>query len=353
MPVDARPTIAAPDDDPYLWLEEIDGERAVAWVDAAERRRRSPSSARRDSPRIATRSRPSSTGRTTFPSSRGAGRISTTSGRTPGTRAASGAEPRSTASAPRSRTGRSSSTSMRSRRPRKRIGSGTAPRPCRARTIGDPVAVTRRQRRRRAARVRHRRQGVRERRLLSARGQGRHRLARPGHPPVVQRLRQGHGHQVRLPANGAAVAARVGRRSGAGADRDDAREHGPVGVGRSHARTRRRSGSPTSRASSIPSSGSATAAGPRSSSTCRPTSSIESHGDWLVVKRRTEWTIGGKTYAPDTLLGISLSAFLAGARDFTVLFEPGERRALQHFFWSDGQLIAVDPRRAEARVRGR
>ena len=33
MPVDARPTIAAPDDDPYLWLEEIDGERAVAWVD--------------------------------------------------------------------------------------------------------------------------------------------------------------------------------------------------------------------------------------------------------------------------------------------------------------------------------
>ena len=33
MPVDARPTVAAPDDDPYLWLEEIDGERAVAWVD--------------------------------------------------------------------------------------------------------------------------------------------------------------------------------------------------------------------------------------------------------------------------------------------------------------------------------
>ena len=31
-------------------------------------------------------------------------------------------------------------------------------------------------------------------------------------------------------------------------------------------------------------------------------------------------------------------------RDFTVLFEPGERRALQHFFWSDGQLVVVDPR---------
>ncbi|MGH6927229.1 MAG: S9 family peptidase, partial [Dongiaceae bacterium] len=33
MPVDARPTIAAPDDDPYLWLEEIDGARALAWVE--------------------------------------------------------------------------------------------------------------------------------------------------------------------------------------------------------------------------------------------------------------------------------------------------------------------------------
>src|SRR5262245_49995486 len=33
MTVDARPTVAAPDDDPYLWLEEIDGARALAWVD--------------------------------------------------------------------------------------------------------------------------------------------------------------------------------------------------------------------------------------------------------------------------------------------------------------------------------
>lgn len=66
---------------------------------------------------------------------------------------------------------------------------------------------------------------------------------------------------------------------------------------------------------------------------------LESYRDWLAVKRRTEWTIGGKTHAPDTLLGISLPAFLAGDRDFTVLFEPSERRALQHFFWNDGQLV--------------
>jgi prolyl oligopeptidase len=32
--VDPRPTLAQPDDDPYLWLEDIDGARATAWADA-------------------------------------------------------------------------------------------------------------------------------------------------------------------------------------------------------------------------------------------------------------------------------------------------------------------------------
>jgi len=31
---DLRPTLEAPDDDPYLWLEYIDDERALAWVEA-------------------------------------------------------------------------------------------------------------------------------------------------------------------------------------------------------------------------------------------------------------------------------------------------------------------------------
>ncbi len=66
---------------------------------------------------------------------------------------------------------------------------------------------------------------------------------------------------------------------------------------------------------------------------------FDTHGDWLAVKRRSAWTIGGATYAPDTVLGLSLSAFLAGERRFEVLFEPGERRALQHFFWCKGRLV--------------
>lgn len=62
-------------------------------------------------------------------------------------------------------------------------------------------------------------------------------------------------------------------------------------------------------------------------------------GDWLAVKPRTAWTTGGETYPPDTVIGISFSAFLAGDRRFTRLFEPKDRCALQGFFWCGGRLI--------------
>jgi prolyl oligopeptidase len=66
--------------------------------------------------------------------------------------------------------------------------------------------------------------------------------------------------------------------------------------------------------------------------------SAEWHRGWLAAKRRTPWTIAGETHPPDTVLGISMAAFLAGDRGFTRLFEPGERRALQGFFWCGGRL---------------
>jgi prolyl oligopeptidase len=65
----------------------------------------------------------------------------------------------------------------------------------------------------------------------------------------------------------------------------------------------------------------------------------QAHQDWQVIKLRTAWTVSGQTYAPDTVLGISLSAFLAGDRNFKVVFEPGPRRALQGLFWSAGKLV--------------
>src|SRR3984893_9438374 len=50
----------------------------------------------------------------------------------------------------------------------------------------------------------------------------------------------------------------------------------------------------------------------------------EGHRGWRAVKRRTPWTIGGETHPPDPVLGVSFAAFLAGDRRFTKLFEPAE-----------------------------
>lgn len=48
----------------------------------------------------------------------------------------------------------------------------------------------------------------------------------------------------------------------------------------------------------------------------------------LLLSLRTDWTVGGTTYPQDALLTINLDRFLEGARDFTVLFQPEPRVAL-------------------------
>lgn len=53
--------------------------------------------------------------------------------------------------------------------------------------------------------------------------------------------------------------------------------------------------------------------------------------DHLLLTLRSDWTVGGTTYPQDALLAIDLDAFLEGHRDFDVLFEPEERISLASF----------------------
>jgi len=48
----------------------------------------------------------------------------------------------------------------------------------------------------------------------------------------------------------------------------------------------------------------------------------------MLVSLRTDWTVGGTTYPQDALLAIGLDEFLAGGRDFSILFKPEARIAL-------------------------
>jgi prolyl oligopeptidase len=53
--------------------------------------------------------------------------------------------------------------------------------------------------------------------------------------------------------------------------------------------------------------------------------------NWLIVSLRTEWVIGDRSYPAGMLLAIDIEARLAGSRDFAVLFEPTATSFLQRF----------------------
>jgi prolyl oligopeptidase len=58
---------------------------------------------------------------------------------------------------------------------------------------------------------------------------------------------------------------------------------------------------------------------------------FENFRDQLVVKLRTDWSVGGRTYPSGALMAIPWEKFLGGGRDFAVLFHPGPRVALAEY----------------------
>ncbi|MBI1779517.1 MAG: S9 family peptidase [Proteobacteria bacterium] len=79
--------------------------------------------------------------------------------------------------------------------------------------------------------------------------------------------------------------------------------------------------------------------GPRQQLDRPSDSALHWHRGWIALKPRTPWTVGGETHASDEVLGMAFDAYLAGDRRFATLFVPGARRALQHFFWSGDTLV--------------
>lgn len=62
-------------------------------------------------------------------------------------------------------------------------------------------------------------------------------------------------------------------------------------------------------------------------------------GDQLVVYLRSPWEVGGRTYTEGSLIAIGLDAFLSGARDFQVVVEPGPRATIEDFTSTREELL--------------
>jgi prolyl oligopeptidase len=63
------------------------------------------------------------------------------------------------------------------------------------------------------------------------------------------------------------------------------------------------------------------------------------HDAWLTLQLRDPWTVAGKTYAAGTLLATGFDDFMAGKRAFDVLFEPSERTSLESYTWTKHHVV--------------
>ncbi len=61
--------------------------------------------------------------------------------------------------------------------------------------------------------------------------------------------------------------------------------------------------------------------------------------DYLLISLRSDWTVGDTTYPQDALLAIDLDDFLSGGRDFEILFQPSERVSLSGVTSTRNQLL--------------
>jgi prolyl oligopeptidase len=63
------------------------------------------------------------------------------------------------------------------------------------------------------------------------------------------------------------------------------------------------------------------------------------HRRWLTVELREDWNTGGRTYPAGALLAIDFAEFMAGDRDFEILFEPTPTTSLAGYNWTLNHLI--------------
>ncbi len=63
------------------------------------------------------------------------------------------------------------------------------------------------------------------------------------------------------------------------------------------------------------------------------------HKDWLLLQLREPLEAGGTTYAAGSLLAADLNAYMAGERAFEVLFEPTDTTSLDGYTWTESHLV--------------
>lgn len=67
--------------------------------------------------------------------------------------------------------------------------------------------------------------------------------------------------------------------------------------------------------------------------------SVSLHHQWLLLRPRTDWIVAGTVYAAGTLLVIEVDAFMAGSRELRTVFAPTAAQSLQSWSWTKDFLL--------------
>ncbi|MGQ4617610.1 prolyl oligopeptidase family serine peptidase [Nocardia sp. R7R-8] len=63
--------------------------------------------------------------------------------------------------------------------------------------------------------------------------------------------------------------------------------------------------------------------------------------DWLLVRLKSPWEVGGTSYPAGALLATDFEKFLSGAREFEVIFAPDAHTSLHGYGWTENHLLLV------------
>jgi prolyl oligopeptidase len=77
---------------------------------------------------------------------------------------------------------------------------------------------------------------------------------------------------------------------------------------------------------------------------------VNTFGDQLLLSLRSDWSVAGRTYPAGALLAANFAEYLAGARDFAVLFAPGPRKSLAELGGTRSALIVNELENVRNRI---
>ncbi len=79
--------------------------------------------------------------------------------------------------------------------------------------------------------------------------------------------------------------------------------------------------------------------------------SISVHRDWLLIELRTDWNHPSGFYRAGSLLAADYEQFLDGTAELSVVFEPDERTCLHQYAWTRDRLVMVTLADVASRVQ--